>query len=155
MNYRLGDCPSIGSSNGQASPQHPASCREFPPAGEGASSPLLRLGVGGTRVGTTWRGAVPAHLHKRVLRCGGERRSSPSSLALWAKSSLRSFVRCLCLQCSWRQHSSPGISGHLFVTSLTNCISNFLSAFLILISYFSSYESAFQGWNYFSEGFFV
>lgn len=116
---------------------------------------LAQAGVGGTRVGTTWRGAVPAHLHKRVFRCGGERRSSPSSLALWAKSSLRSFVRCLCLQCSRRQHSSPGISGHLFVTSLTNCISNFLSAFLILISHFSSYESAFQGWNYFSEGFFV
>lgn len=39
--------------------------------------------------------------------------------------------------------------------SLTNCISNFLSAFLILISRFASCEDAPQGWNDFSEGFFM
>lgn len=155
MKYCLGECISIVSSDGQASPQHPAPCRELPAAGEGASFPLLRLGVGGMRAGTTWRGAVPAHLYKSALCYGGERRSSPSSPILWAKSSLTSFVRCLCSQCSWRQHSSPGISGDLFVMSLTNCISNFLSAFLILISCFASYEYARQDWNDFSEGFFI
>lgn len=91
-----------------------------------------------------------------VLPCVGVRgRSSYSRPIFSSKSSLTAFLRNLCLQYSWRQLSSPGISGDLFVMSLTNCISDFLSASLILVSRFASYEYAPQGWNDFSEEFFI